>query len=64
MDLLDKTRQLLAGKKLTEIASATGYSYQWLWKVRDGVITNPSVTRIEKLYAYLTNELSSPSDTN
>lgn len=48
VDLLHKRRM-----SLREIADSTGLGVQWLYKLNQGHIANPSVRRIERLVLYL-----------
>ena len=59
MNLLEETIQLLKEADLTKTAIVTGFSYQWLWLVREGKIKSPSVQKIEELHQYLSHELPS-----
>lgn len=56
--LLARTLALLKERRasvpLPRIASETGLHYEWLKKLAYGQIPDPGVTKIERLYAYLT----------
>lgn len=55
MTLLERTVSLLKeSKENTEIiARNTGLTYWWLVRLRTGTIKDPSVSRICRLYEYL-----------
>ena len=53
--LLMKTRELLTGQDLNQIAVQTGLPYQWLKKLALGRTINPSVNRVQKLYEHLSD---------
>lgn len=58
MTLLEKTVMLLRESNQTTqtIADATGLTYWWIVRLRNGDIKEPSVNKICTLYAYLTGK--------
>lgn len=53
--LMARTLQLLQLRQLTDVSRDTGISLYWLLKFRSGLIKNPSVNTVQRLYEHLTN---------
>jgi transcriptional regulator with XRE-family HTH domain len=53
MNLLDEAKQLLACRRIQEVANQTGFSYQWIWQIAKGKNNNPGIVRLEKLVKHL-----------
>lgn len=55
--LLVRTRTLLLNteRPLLDIHRESGLPFYWLRKVKSGEIRDPSVSRTQRLYEYLTN---------
>jgi transcriptional regulator with XRE-family HTH domain len=64
-DLLTDTRQMLAqvygrGRSVLtaqEIATGAGVSRKWVEKLAQGAVTDPGVTRVQKLHDFLAGRL-------
>lgn len=48
-----KMRLKLREGTLREVAAGAGVDYEWLAKFSQGVIVDPGVTKVEKVYRYL-----------
>lgn len=55
MNLLEVTCQLLNGESISlpKVAQDTGLPYDWLLKLKNGHIPNPSVNKVQTVYEYL-----------
>jgi len=55
MNLLEQTLDMLANESRSreEIARDTGLGKEWLSKLSRGLITDPGVSKIERLHEYL-----------
>lgn len=55
--LLSRTKKLLEERgelSLREIAEGAGVGHQWVRSLAYGAIKDPGISRLEKLYAFLT----------
>ena len=57
MILLDETLKLIKQCELPrrELARQSGVGYEWLCKVDQGRIKDPGISRVQKLYNFLSN---------
>lgn len=53
---LDAQTQPGSNSSLRQVADDSGLNYNWLLKVRQGVIKNPGILQVERLYEYLFEE--------
>jgi len=54
--LLTKTRRLLKGADIAEVAAETGLSFYWLNKIAKGEIKDPSVNKVQRVYEKLSRK--------
>ena len=56
LEALDAQTQPGSGSSLRQVADDSGLNYNWLLKVRQGVIRNPGIVQVERLFEYLFEE--------
>lgn len=53
---MQRTIELAKGRDLIEVCMHTKLNYHWVQKFTKGLVADPSVNRVQRLYEYLTGK--------